>query len=47
MYLLMRLDEHGTVKGRPKFNCVILLGSNDGYLVGQQGTETLRLVVVR
>jgi hypothetical protein len=34
----MRLDEHGTVKGRPTFNCVILLGSigyYDGYAVGQ------------
>ena len=46
----MRLDEHGTVKGRPKFNCVILLGSTeyyDDYAVGQHGTKTLRLVVVR
>jgi hypothetical protein len=46
----MRLDEHGTVKGRPEFNSVILLGSVECYddsAVGQKETKTLRLIVVR
>lgn len=46
----MRLDEHGTEKGRPKFDCVILLESIEyygDYVVRQERTKTLRLVVVR